>query len=87
MKSGKTKLGFKSVMKALRTGKVKALLLSSNLPVIRKSELEYLAVLAKVKTISFSGTNSELGTACGKLFRVSCMAIINPGDSDILNDN
>jgi large subunit ribosomal protein L30e len=27
----------------------------------------------------------ELGTACGKLFRCSTMAIIDAGDSDILS--
>ena len=27
----------------------------------------------------------ELGTACGKLFRTSTMAILDPGDSDILS--
>jgi hypothetical protein len=28
--------------------------------------------------------NVDLGTACGKLFRVSCLAITDAGDSDIL---
>ena len=28
--------------------------------------------------------NNELGTACGKLFRVSCLAVTDPGDSDII---
>lgn len=28
--------------------------------------------------------NNELGTACGKLFRVGVMAITDPGDSDII---
>ena len=31
-----------------------------------------------------AGSNVELGTACGKLFRVSCMSIQEPGDSDII---
>ena len=75
MKSGKVSIGYKQVLKTLRNGKAKALVLSSNLPLVRKSELEYLAILAKIKTIDFNGTNSDLGTACGKLFRISCMAI------------
>lgn len=29
----------------------------------------------------------ELGTACGKLFRCSTMAILDAGDSDILTTN
>ncbi len=84
MKSGKTALGYKSVLKAIRTGNAKAIILSSNLPVIRKSELEYLALLARVQTISYNGNNSDLGMACGRLFRISCLAIRDPGDSDIL---
>lgn len=87
MKSGKVSIGYKNVLKNLRLGKVKAIVLSSNLPIIRKSELEYLAVLAKIKTIEFNGTNSDLGTACGKLFRISCMGIQEAGDSDILVEN
>lgn len=27
----------------------------------------------------------ELGTACGKLFHVGCMAVLDAGDSDILS--
>lgn len=53
MKSGKVSLGYKNTLKTLRLGKAKAIVLSTNLPIIRKSELEYLAVLAGVKTIEF----------------------------------
>ena len=84
MKSGKTSIGYKSVLNAIRLGKSKAIILSNNLPVLRKSQLEYYGILAKVKTIPFSGSNADLGTACGKLFRVSCMSINEVGDSDIL---
>jgi hypothetical protein len=28
--------------------------------------------------------NVDLGTACGKLFRVSSLSITDPGDSDII---
>ena len=84
MKSGKTNLGYKTVLASIRNGKSKAIILSNNLPILRKTQLEYYAVLAKVKTIIFNGTNTDLGTACGKLFRVSCLSINESGDSDIL---
>lgn len=87
MKSGKTSIGFKSVLRDIRNGKSKAIVLSSNLPVHRKSQLEYYSVLAKTKTIFYKGSNVDLGTACGKLFRISCMSITEPGDSDILEDS
>ncbi|OAY78613.1 60S ribosomal protein L30 [Ananas comosus] len=50
MKGGKYTLGYKTVLKSLRTNK----------------------------------DNVELGTTCGKYFRVCCLSIIDPGDSDIL---
>ena len=50
----------------------------------RKSEVEYYAMLAKTGVHYYSGDNNDLGTACGKFFRVSTLAIIDPGDSDII---
>jgi large subunit ribosomal protein L30e len=60
------------------------ILISNNLPTVQKSQLEYFAMLAGIKNIPYNGNNTELGSACGKFFRVSCLGIINPGDSDIL---
>jgi hypothetical protein len=59
-------------------------LISNNCPAIRRTELEYYAVLAKSDVHHFDGNNLELGTALGKLFAVSAMVISDPGDSDIL---
>ncbi|XP_045567559.1 60S ribosomal protein L30 isoform X2 [Salmo salar] len=53
-------------------------------PCMRKSEIEYYAMLAKTGVHHYSGNNIELGTACGKYFRVCTLAIIDPGDSDII---
>mmetsp|Transcript_7370 Transcript_7370/g.12242 ORF Transcript_7370/g.12242 Transcript_7370/m.12242 type:complete len:112 (-) Transcript_7370:256-591(-) len=84
MKSGKTSLGYKTTIKALRSGKAKMVLISSNTPPLRKSEVEYYAMLAKCSVHHYAGNNSELGTACGKFFRVSMVSITDAGDSDIL---
>ena len=50
----------------------------------RKSEIEYYAMLAKTGVHHYSGNNIELGTACGKFFRVSVLSVTDPGDSDII---
>ena len=50
----------------------------------RKSEIEYYAMLAKTGVHHYTGNNIELGTACGKYFRVSILSITDPGDSDII---
>ncbi|KAI9725104.1 MAG: 60S ribosomal protein L30 [Chrysothrix sp. TS-e1954] len=84
MKSGKVTLGYKSTLKTLRSGKAKLVIIAGNSPPLRKSELEYYAMLSKTSVHHFGGSNIELGTACGKLFRCGVMSILDAGDSDIL---
>ncbi|KAL3581006.1 hypothetical protein D5086_018841 [Populus alba] len=84
MKSGKYTLGYKTVLKSLRNSKGKLIIISNNCPPLRKSEIEYYAMLAKVGVHHYNGNNVDLGTACGKYFRVCCLSIIDAGDSDII---
>jgi large subunit ribosomal protein L30e len=84
MKSGKAILGYKATTKALRKGRAKMILIASNCPPLRKSEVEYLAMLAKTTVHHYSGDNTDLGTACGKFYNCSVLSIIDAGDSDIL---
>mmetsp|Transcript_46859 Transcript_46859/g.124699 ORF Transcript_46859/g.124699 Transcript_46859/m.124699 type:complete len:113 (+) Transcript_46859:40-378(+) len=84
MKSGKYTLGYKSTLKTLRSGKSKLVIISSNCPPLRKSEIEYYAMLAKTSVHHYAGGNVDLGTACGKFYRVSSLSITDPGDSDII---
>ena len=83
-RSGKACLGFKSTLKALRSGTAKLIILSNNCPMIRRAQIEYYAHIAKVSIIFYNGNNIALGTACGRLHRCSTLAILEQGDSDIL---
>lgn len=47
---------------------------------IRKSEIEYYAMLAKTGVHHYGGNNIELGTACGKYFRCCTLSITDPGE-------
>ena len=62
----------------------KLVLISSNCPPLRKSEIEYYAMLAKTAVHHYSGNNITLGTACGKMYRTSVLSITDIGDSDIM---
>jgi large subunit ribosomal protein L30e len=84
MKSGKAILGYKHTVKSLRKGKAKLILIASNCPHLRKSEVEYMAMLAKCPVHHYAGDNTSLGTACGKFFNCSVLSILDEGDSDIL---
>merc|ERR1711865_1010561 len=75
MKSGKYTLGYKTVLKSLRSGKSKLVIICNNCPALRKSEIEYYAMLSKTGVHHFSGNNVDLGTSCGRSYRVSCLSI------------
>lgn len=84
MKSGKYSFGYRQTLKHLRNGKAKLVIIANNTPPLRKSEIEYYAMLAKTGVHHYSGNNIELGSACGKYFRVCALTITDPGDSDII---
>ena len=54
-------------MKCLRNGQSKLIVISNNCPAIRKTQLEYMAILGGSKVLNFDGNNVELGK-CNKLF-------------------
>jgi ribosomal protein L30E len=54
----------------------KLILIAGNCPPLRKSEIEYYAMLSKTTVHHFGGTNVALGTAAGKLFRVGYVPFI-----------
>ena len=54
-------LGYKQVIKTLRQGQAKLILIANNCPSIRRTELEYYAMLSKSHVHHFDGNNIELG--------------------------
>merc|ERR1711907_352410 len=84
IKSGVYKIGYKSTLKSLRSGKSKLIIISKNCPPVRRAEIEYYAMLSSAKIHHFSGNNIDLGTACGKFFRICTLSIIDPGDSELI---
>merc|ERR1711937_314394 len=86
IRSGKYKIGYKHALKSVRAGQTKLLLIASNCPAIRRTELEYFAILGGARVCHFEGNNTELGTASNRMHRVCVLSIQDPGDSDILNN-
>ena len=56
MRSGRYTLGYKSTLKTLRRGQSKLVLISNNCPALRKSEIEYYAMLAKTGVHHYAGS-------------------------------
>jgi large subunit ribosomal protein L30e len=86
MKSGKYSLGYKSTIKSIIQGKSKLVIISANCPPLCRSKIEYFAMLSRTNVHHYSGNNIDLGTACGKYFRCSCLSITEAGDSDIIDE-
>merc|ERR1711914_42582 len=62
MKSGKCLLGYKQTLDSLRLGKAKLVIIANNTPPLRKSEIEYYAMLAK------TGVHHYVGNSLRKVF-------------------
>eukprot|EP01006_Ploeotia_vitrea_P038851 TRINITY_DN66284_c4_g3_i2.p2 TRINITY_DN66284_c4_g3~~TRINITY_DN66284_c4_g3_i2.p2 ORF type:complete len:116 (+),score=62.16 TRINITY_DN66284_c4_g3_i2:107-454(+) len=83
VKSGKFVLGVNQTLKTLRKGTSKLVIISSNTPALKKSEIEYYAMLSKTPVHHFAGNNVALGTSCRRFHQVSVMSITDVGDADL----
>ena len=75
--TGEVRFGLRTVRQTAKAGKARLVVVASNCP-------EDVAGLGP-KVLRFGGTNAELGAACGKPFSVSALAVVDPGDSNILS--
>lgn len=77
--TGDVRFGLKEVRKAVRARTAKMVVVASNCPT------GALQGLGEVKVFAFPGTNAELGASCGVRFSVAALAIVAPGESNILS--
>jgi len=82
--TGECKIGARSSIDAIKTGKAKLVVVAANCPKDELEDIERMAQLAEIKVQRFEGTSWDLGEIVGKPFMVSAIAIIKPGDSKIL---
>ncbi|RLF29423.1 MAG: 50S ribosomal protein L30e [Thermoplasmata archaeon] len=82
IKKGKVKIGARQTKKALEENKAKMVVLANNCPYY-----EQIAAAAEKKKIPLYHYNSksvELGYACGKNFPVSALAVLDEGETNIV---
>ena len=82
--TGKVRSGYESVKKSVLNGKVKAAILSNNLPTNAEKELIRSCELSEIPIIRFNKSGKDLGAICGRPHKVSTIAILDPGNSKIL---
>lgn len=80
--TGKVYLGDHQARKAIAAGKARLVIYAENLP--DKEELVKVAKSKNIPVHEFGGKGTELGPACGKPFAVGVVAVLDAGESDIL---
>ncbi len=78
--TGDVRFGLAETKKSVKKGEARMVVVSNNCP-----EKSLLPKESNLKLIVFDGTNVELGNACGKPFPISALAIVNPGESNVLS--
>lgn len=77
--TGKVVIGGRQTLDAVKNGKAQVVVLSSNcLP-------ETVNEMKGVPVINYPGTGVDLGVACGKPFAITALAVLEPGESEILS--
>jgi len=84
LKTGKVIIGAKKSIKALKLGKAKAIIIANLIPKYIEEDVKYYAKLGGIKIIRYKGSSYELGTLCGKPFPITTIAVLDPGESRIL---
>ena len=79
LSTGKVLTGTKQTLDAVKTGKAQIVVVSSNCPEKTIKELKGVPV------IKYPGSGVDLGVACGKPFSLNALAVLEPGESEILS--
>ena len=82
LKTGSVILGPNSTKKCVDDGRARMIIIAAN---CAKNFKTKITANENLFIHIFEGSSAALGRACGKPFAVSPLAIINPGESDILS--
>lgn len=75
LKQERVVLGFKAVMKFIKTGQPELVIIANNLPEEKRKMLEYNAKMSKVRVEKYPDDSFSLGLLCGKPFSVGVLAV------------
>lgn len=82
--TGKVVIGFEETKKAVLAGTPKMVILAANAPKWARDDIEYYAKLAGIPIFVFPGSSIELGAAAKRPHRIMAIAVVDPGQSEIL---
>ncbi len=83
--TGKVIFGSREVERAVNSAQAKAIVVALKGKKEIVADLMHVCKIAGIRTIAFNGNSLELAALCGKPHSVNALAIIEPGNSGILN--
>lgn len=83
--TGEATFGVKTTTNALLNKKAKLVILANNAPIDIEQDIKRYAKLAEIEVLQYQGSSLDLGATCGRPHFISTLAIIETGDSDILD--
>jgi large subunit ribosomal protein L30e len=78
--TGDVRFGLAETRKAVKKGEAKMIVVAKNCP-----DTPAAPAGSSLRVVVYDGTNVELGNACGKPFPISALAVVSPGESNILS--
>ncbi|MEX2680329.1 MAG: 50S ribosomal protein L30e [Candidatus Sigynarchaeota archaeon] len=87
VKTGKIVMGEKNVLRQLRTGQMKLLIIADNLPEPYKNKLLHHVSLQnrKIEVFTYPGSSIDLGNQAGRPHMVGAIGVEQAGDSKIID--
>jgi large subunit ribosomal protein L30e len=80
IRTGKVVLGSNRTVEAGLNGQAKLIIYAEDCPQIVRAQLDSI----DLPVYGYQGMGKDLGSACGKPFSVAALAVIEPGDSEIM---
>lgn len=81
VKTGTVFLGRNKTRESIEAGKAKLVVVARNSP----ESVKTLVNETDIPVYVYEGSSVQLGKACGMPYVVSALAVVEPGESDILN--
>jgi len=81
VKTGTVFLGRNKTRESIEEGKAKLVVVARNSP----ESVKNLVKETDIPVYVYEGSSVQLGKACGRPYVVSALAVVEPGESDILN--
>jgi large subunit ribosomal protein L30e len=82
IKTGNVILGQNQTEQCINEGRAQMVVVAENCP---EKFRESLSSREGLFLYTYEGSSVQLGKACGKPFMVSALAVVDPGESDLLN--